>query len=223
MSLLYIALGDSLTKGYGVGMRNAFPSLYATWLNNRKDQCIDYKNLGINGLTSGNLLNLIYTSEVSSLLSGADVVSLTIGSNDLLRAARGMAGGKKADIPFILSNLKSNLLNIGSRIRSCNQKGTIQIAGLYNPFIVGPLAPYAVSVQPVLNQANQIIGEVCQRFGFLYVPVNCFFAGKELWAISQDNVHPSYKGHLIMAKGFIHSYCTSTHKEEIPWIVKTTR
>lgn len=76
----YLAFGDSIAYGYG--------------LDNSKDCCInlvsdylntDVSNYAINGLTSEGLIALLNTGDYDDDIINADVITLTIGSNDILQ------------------------------------------------------------------------------------------------------------------------------------------
>lgn len=72
----YVALGDSITTGYGVNDDSAFPSLLAGEMG------YELKNLAAEGATSADLLVQVQDSAVAS----ADVITITIGGNDLMNA-----------------------------------------------------------------------------------------------------------------------------------------
>lgn len=76
----YVALGDSITSGYGVNESQAFPSLIA------EKQNYTVVNHGQAGLTSEGLLASLEDSDVAKDVATADIISITIGGNDLMNA-----------------------------------------------------------------------------------------------------------------------------------------
>ena len=76
----YVALGDSITSGYGVNESQAFPSLIA------EKQNYTVVNHGQAGLTSEGLLASLEDSDVAKDIAIADIISITIGGNDLMNA-----------------------------------------------------------------------------------------------------------------------------------------
>ena len=77
----YLALGDSVTSGYGLAEgERAFPDLVAQELG------VDYVNAGQPGLTSAELLAQVQDPEMADALSDADIITITIGGNDLMNA-----------------------------------------------------------------------------------------------------------------------------------------
>lgn len=90
----YVALGDSITSGYGTDSEKAFPALIA------KEQNYSVVNRGQAGLTSEGLLKLLEDQDVAGDVASADIISITIGGNDLMNALYTYLGeklGKTAD------------------------------------------------------------------------------------------------------------------------------
>lgn len=90
-SLYYVALGDSIATGYALpDYKEEIPgsgttSYYAYTCENLEQiykKEIKKANVAVNGQTSSELLD--YLQKDSSVLSGASVVTISIGSNDLL-------------------------------------------------------------------------------------------------------------------------------------------
>ena len=75
----YIALGDSIAAGYGLKYPDtqSYPALFA---NANK---LTYANYGVNGLTTTQLIDAIDNGTYD--ISGADIITVSIGSNDLMR------------------------------------------------------------------------------------------------------------------------------------------
>lgn len=78
----YVAIGDSISSGYGLEVpeTEAFPSLIA------QDNGYTLTNLAEAGETSVSLLAKLENAEMAEALSTADVITLTIGGNDMLAA-----------------------------------------------------------------------------------------------------------------------------------------
>ena len=75
----YIALGDSIAAGYGLSdpTVRAYPALFAN------TNGLSMVNYGVNGKTSQQLLDEIKNGEYD--LSGAKVITVSIGSNDIMK------------------------------------------------------------------------------------------------------------------------------------------
>lgn len=76
----YLALGDSISTGYGLANQEseAFPALVA------KEYNFNLDNQAVDGLTSDGLNSLIENGELDDNIKKADVITITIGGNDLL-------------------------------------------------------------------------------------------------------------------------------------------
>ena len=78
----YVALGDSITTGYGLtGAENdSFAALVAN------ENGYELTNLAEDGATSGDLLEVVQDKENADILQNADLITITIGGNDLMGA-----------------------------------------------------------------------------------------------------------------------------------------
>lgn len=78
----YVALGDSITAGYGLGEgEKAFPQLLA------EANGLDLTDLAEDGLTGAELSAALQTDkELQQAVAGADIITVTIGGNDLMNA-----------------------------------------------------------------------------------------------------------------------------------------
>lgn len=77
----YVALGDSITTGDGLaGSEQAFPEIVA------EETGYDLTNLAVSGATSQDLLETLSDDRASDAVEGADLITITIGGNDLMGA-----------------------------------------------------------------------------------------------------------------------------------------
>ncbi len=198
---IYLALGDSITSGYGVGAKNSFPALYYTSLAQNFPGLV-YANLGVNGLTSRSLAYMLRTAGVRSLLFRSGIISITIASNDLLAVGKGLLAGRPGNVEQSLVCLADQLQSVGTAIRSINAAALVKVATLYNPLPAGPYQQYAASAQQVINQANWVIVHWAESFRFTVVPVGLAFKGKESLLIGPDYIHPNLAGHRLIGQLF---------------------
>ena len=82
---VYVALGDSITTGYGLSdaSTESFPALVA------EENTLALTNLAKDGATSAGLLEVVQDTNNAAILSSADVITITIGGNDLMDALYG--------------------------------------------------------------------------------------------------------------------------------------
>ena len=80
----YVALGDSISSGYGLEYETEkFTQQVAN------ENHLSLTSLAQNGETSGTLLERLGDPEVASAVAQADVITITVGGNDLLNALYG--------------------------------------------------------------------------------------------------------------------------------------
>jgi len=200
---LYLALGDSMTVGYGVGSQFSFPTAYGNFLRRHNSE-LSVHNLGVNGLTTQGLVELLQcNSSLRHLVSRASLITITIGSNDLLRLIKDFNQPfNTAQLPMILGNMGRNLVQIGELIRRLNPMAIVKVATLYNPLPAGPYAQYTVPVQRLIDTANATVIASTKRYGFVVVDIKGEFRGKEQFLIGPDYLHPSAAGYNVIAKAF---------------------
>lgn len=200
---IYLALGDSLTAGFGVGRACSFPAVYGHLMK----ECIpdlQVFNWGINGLTTCDLLELLRCKDnLRSLVSGAALITVTIGSNDLLHFGRRFPFCLRAnELNAAMRTMCQALEQIGETLRRLNPTAVIKAAALYNPLPAGPLAKYACLIQPFINSANNVIIAWAKEFCFEVVYLDWALRGRERCLIGPDFVHPNAVGHQVMAEAF---------------------
>jgi lysophospholipase L1-like esterase len=198
---LYLAMGDSITAGYGVGLQSSFPSIYSTVLRQQFPD-LHYVNLGVNGLTTGRLLSMVGTPRIRSLVSRSRIITITIGSNDLLTEIKALACGCQINVDLALANMANNLMLLGNSIRINNPYAVVKVATIYNPLPNGPLQMYAPQAQGVIDKANQIIAYSARANNFVPVPVSQAFRGREAFLLGPDHFHPNLIGHRVIAELF---------------------
>jgi acyl-CoA thioesterase I len=154
-----VALGDSLTEGYGVQNIQSYPALLEKKLQNEGIAC-KVINAGISGETSGGLL-----SRLNRILSlKPDIVILCTGANDGLL---GMEVSRIQDnITQIVHKLKENqitvilagmkmLIDVGSNYSETYDRLYVEIAEKEH-LIFLPFFLESVAGNPDLNQFDGI-------------------------------------------------------------------
>ncbi len=81
---LYVALGDSIARGYG--LEDIEKQRYSTLLCDQLGEGWTVENYGVDGQTSGELLTYIADGHTPRLAE-ADLITVSIGANNLLRPA----------------------------------------------------------------------------------------------------------------------------------------
>ena len=110
-----VALGDSITFGYNLGINNQHPSkeAFPYLIDNNDGKEFRVNNLSVPGWTSAQLLDALQNDQrFRQAVTHADVITLDIGSNDLLQAIK--TGTLPTAVGTMLSNLTKNIAEIQS-------------------------------------------------------------------------------------------------------------
>ena len=169
-TLTIVALGDSLTEGYGVKEHHAYPALLEEKLQKEGFSCTVI-NAGSSGETSSGLLSRIDWV----LLLKPDIVILCTGAND------GLLG---IDYRLIQNN-------ISRMVRTFKEhQVTVILAGMKMLINYGSsyTKPY-----------NRLYAEIADRENILFMPFFLEgVAGKPELNLA-DGIHPNAKGYQIIA------------------------
>lgn len=196
----YTAVGDSLTFGIGALPGSGFVPLYRRMAEVHLQQFVAYENLGINGLTSEELYNLIMSNPLfRSHLKEANLITISIGGNDLIQVVK--SGGRRPDRDeldralFRCQQNVSGCLKVIRKLKSGSSLPyTIRAVGLYNPYHSwGEGAEY-------VNRFNRFLFGLGTGGYFRAADVYSRFEGREQEMLSMDGVHPSGKGHRVIAE-----------------------
>lgn len=100
-SIFVLAIGDSLTAGYGLAQQQAFPAQLQLRLRRHHDDAV-VQNAGVSGDTSASALARL-PRLLSSLRTKPDLAIVELGANDVLRGLP--LGHTQANLDAILSEL----------------------------------------------------------------------------------------------------------------------
>ncbi|MCM3783031.1 GDSL-type esterase/lipase family protein [Neobacillus mesonae] len=192
----YLALGDSLTVGIGALFGSGFVPLYQSRLEYHLRSMVLVSNRGVNGLTSKGLLSMVkYDGHLRHLIELADVITISIGGNDLIRAAR-MARGNLSSPEFsqTLDACEYHVGEILSQIRTLKKKSGpyfIRLVGLYNPM------PRSEAAYHFVKQYNEfLMGFTSKKIAV--APLLYAFQGRERELLFFDQMHPSSRGYRVI-------------------------
>lgn len=180
-----VILGDSVALGYGTNggivkhLKDTFPDTNIT-------------NLGINGLTSGGLVERLESGKWDKTLASADLVLLNIGGNDLLRSFK--SGGAK-EILLRFWNLKKiyrkNLLQIYQHILKYNEDVIIVQNSLYNSM------RKEVQYYGLTNLLFRVWNSAIGHKRVIISKTETMGKDPAIWL---DSIHPNEKGYEQMHK-----------------------
>ncbi|MFC7679732.1 GDSL-type esterase/lipase family protein [Paenibacillus sp. GCM10028914] len=196
----YTAVGDSLTFGIGALPGSGFVSLYRRMAEAHLQQFVAYENLGINGLTSDELYErVVKDSRFRGHLKDASLITITVGGNDLIRAVK--TGGNRPDrdrLDKALIRCQHNISGCLAAIHKLKKGGEqpyiIRAVGLYNPY------PSWDEAAEYVTRFNKYLFGLSNGSYFRVADIYSRFAGREKEMLSLDGIHPSTKGHRVIAE-----------------------
>lgn len=212
-----VALGDSITFGYNLNDTegNTVPSkAYAfPYLIGAKDD-LQVTDLGIPGWTSADLVNAVHSANFLSAVHGAAVITLDIGSNDLLRwaADSGLLAdaegttvptltlSQKEQVAGILAQFGKNFAETMASLRLVTS-APIVVYNLYDPF--PSISPLHAVAEPLLAVENREIATIAGLYKNVAV-ANAYaaFDGHQLTYVRvlEGDVHPTILGQTVLAR-----------------------
>lgn len=198
----FLALGDSLAVGTNSFNEEVYG--YTDYIrdylesNNKLEKYI--KQYATNGYRVADIMNdinynkkLVVNNEeitIKNALVKADVLTLSIGSNDLLNHLKYNEKSNEY-IDEVINDIDS-LLNIIRKY--C--KEDIFIIGFYNPFY------YINDMNESIEYANKLLKEVSNKYNINYIEVSDLFKDNK-YLPNPLNIHPSKEGYLYISKRII--------------------
>lgn len=212
--LNYVALGDCLTRSFLAFFLDGFAYRFCRYLE-CNNCCVCCRNLGCSGITSTGLLKqLKCDSEVRCAVKKADVLTISVGGNNLLKSAfdnfscinRVLAGiGVERfarDWPKILCKIRKEL---------CSD-AEIYVMNLYNPYC--PNDPNYKIADYFICGINSIIEDRALMEAYCYdvVDIYCRFERNKdkewtfLNNIFRRDPHPNWEGNQQMFLALVDEY-----------------
>lgn len=200
-----LAIGDSIIRGWGASKNEDLVSHFSKKLEQQTQKEVIYQNKGINGITSGELNKLVQEGKFDEEIKKADIITVNVGGNDILRVVKKSKDFYDAIKSFeeLQSTFSKNLSEIAGRISMLNPNATLVFLELYNPL---PLDNQVYSIaDKLLPTWNLRIYEVASQYQTsVVVETTKVINSKNQQNLSQDGVHPSSAGYLAISEQIIH-------------------
>ena len=229
----YVAIGDSLTKGVGDSTnQGGFVPLLAQSLTNETNLEFKAINYGVSGNTSSQILSRMQEKkEIGKDLKKAQLVTITVGGNDLRKAILEDTSNLDLDrFEKASKTYEKNLKQIIELARKDNPDLPIYVVGIYNPLYLN--FPDLTELQTLVDQWNQRTEETLSAYqGVYFVPINDLLykgidgksgvteseLGKETVTndalYDEDSFHPNNTGYEIMKEAVLEKI----HATEKKW------
>lgn len=215
-NISYIAIGDSLTAGYGSTEHNylrinGFVPQFVSYL--RKTHEVTVENYGIPGISSIGLLTYLQTDiGLQNRLKEADIITLSIGGNDFLQTIRAMSNVEERELKQRALLLEQTYDTLYAFLRDLNKEAQIYLIGLYNPYPANhPLREPGIKYAEAFNE--QLEKHSKKENTFLINPLQAFLNKETTYThIKEDDIHPTDEGYTIIVKELIKQY--EAHNQE---------
>lgn len=219
-SVHFVAVGDSLTEGVGdETKRGGYVPLVADALKQKYElTSVEKDNYGVSGERSDQILKRVKKdSDLRNSLASADIITMTVGGNDLFQAFQKNLTAKTAkQFDRSIKKYGKQVQDILSEMRELNSKAPIYIVGIYNPYYLN--FPDIKAMQTVVDNWNdETKGLAKETKNCFFVPVNdLLYKGiatkdsqktgesssaevKNNALYDEDNFHPNNLGYQLMA------------------------
>jgi len=256
---LYVVFGDSIAAGYGLDGSETGSAESMNYVAGRDSDAYagivsralnyDLSNFAVSGDTTADMLAVLKKSGVLEAVAKADLVTVSIGGNDLIgmtstilpRAAMYEALGDylsisrtDSSIEQMYATLESNLTAIMQTLVGANKgKGKIYLQTLYNPFKYNK--SYTIDFGSYTYNVGNLINYYIDRINEIYRNVQANVGGFELvdtatalnadgrcfYEISTPDFHPTAFGHQMIADTILAAYEKPTPTTEATTNIST--
>lgn len=205
-------LGDSIASGYGLDNINDSYSAIIT-----EAKSYETFNYAVPGHKTSDLINVLNNNSAAiETLKKSDLIVISIGGNDLLGALGNASTSDMLDVMFnganskvvksLLASVETNLNTIFTRIRKLNADAPIIIQNMYNPLYANAqYSAYADIVDGFAPNFNNLFINMTKTYSKVYLTDiytafdNYYDKNKSYDIIHSDGIHPSKKGHALIA------------------------
>ncbi|GFG46950.1 UNVERIFIED_CONTAM: SGNH/GDSL hydrolase family protein [Streptococcus canis] len=219
VAINYVAIGDSLTEGVGdLTNQGGFVPLLSSDMGEYFRAKVSHQNYGVSGNTSQQILDrMTKEKEIKTALKEADVMTLTVGGNDVMAVIRKhLADLQVSSFKKPARQYHERLRKILDLARKDNKDLPIFVIGIYNPFYLN--FPELTDMQKVIDDWNDKTKEVLEEYDHVYfVPINDLLykgvngqegivqsSGDQTTVVNDalftgDHFHPNNTGYQIMS------------------------
>ena len=204
-ALTYVALGDSLTEGVGDEESEGFVLRLADDLEKTYPLEVQTKNYGKAGDRSDQITKRLKANkDEQAMVKKANVITLTVGGNDLLQTlSRNIEEIKPSVLTKARQKYGERLTQLYDTIRQYNKKAVIYQLGIYNPFYYD--FKYVQDLQKSINQWNSTAESIVatQKRSY-FIPINDVISKGTEKDQQQTDSSDDLKNHLLSREDYFH-------------------
>ncbi|EIT85751.1 lipase/acylhydrolase [Fictibacillus macauensis ZFHKF-1] len=211
-NLHHLALGDSVIQGRG-SSKGGFVKEANQQLMKLTGKKIILDNEGISGATSKDLLTFVQSPKMRERLHEADLITINIGGNDLVKLAlkEGVIQALQ-DYQQVKSSYEENLTAIFQYIRKENPNAILVYDELYNA--IDSEESFYPATKKLLNDWNLIAYEVTDQYRpSVVIPSSEALTTDDRKDWIYDSIHPNETGHKRIAAKMVRALQSPYKKE----------
>ncbi|WP_046179795.1 GDSL-type esterase/lipase family protein [Domibacillus tundrae] len=197
--LRHIAIGDSVITGFGANPKENLVKTFSENLESSIQKEVQFQNEGINEITSSELNELVQNGQFDEQIKQADIVTINIGGNDILKL--GFEEGfyeAVQSIDSLQTEFNTNLTDIMNRVHTLNPDATVLLLELYNP-LEKEFELYTLADR-FLPRWNVQFYELAAEHDYAVVVDTAEVINSEMpQNLSDDGIHPSELGYHAIA------------------------
>lgn len=205
LSLLYVALGDSLSTGVGASMFSpGFVQRYRRISERELQRQIQLSVFARSGNDTSDLVQLLKEASVRSAIKSAQIITITAGGNDLIHAYEKYKSNQNEEMMIdVFKKYKKNISKIICSVHGLmgdvHHQYIIRISNLYNPLPDDKLANKWV------KRFNQYLNTFHNECNIQIVDLFTLFKENREELLTYDHIHPNDRGHQRIAETFYQS------------------
>lgn len=203
--LRYLALGDSLTDGVGDeysqdGYVGRLADSLLAWDSISE---VEVDNRGKRGRRSDQLLKLLKKGHYDEELQDAQLITMTMGGNDVMKIVKkDMFNLKRDAFDKELLAYEKRYRDIIDGIRKRNPTVPLILIGFYNPLSI--VTNEVNEFDSIITEWNQVIERIASKdSNACYISVEDLFDSNEELVYHTDFFHPNAKGYDKMTERII--------------------
>ena len=197
--LQFVILGDSVARGTGDATGLGIGGNLDRELRSRRIAHKPPVNLAVNGARTKDLLTLLESHSVQTIVAQSDLVIISIGGNDLFGAAA-MSNRERRPIindpENVMSEVAGHVEQVVRRVRSIRPQGRIVFIGLYNPFV--KTVDGALVSRAVAEWNARLLRMFEGDPQFTLLQTSDLFSHHD--RLSVDRFHPGQEGYALIAR-----------------------
>lgn len=214
--IYYLSLGDFLARGQlpDKTISASYGDYVSEYLKDRGKLEFYTKEFAKDSYRSVDIINALKENKkitvdgkeitIKNALIKADIVTLSIGANDLFYKLNSNINVEEAQIDEIYAYIDEAILDIDKLLyelrKSCKEQ--IMVLGYYNPF-TNYSSSLANTVEPIIEYANAKMENIVLKYDMTFVDIHDTFFANDNYLPSYFEIHPTKDGYYAISKEII--------------------